>query len=97
MIATILGLYILWTNKRLIHFEELKRFNEKLKEVNNELEISTRKANESNLLKSSFLANMSHEIRTPMNAIIGFAELLEEKEINTSSKEYCRIIIRQIK
>lgn len=95
MIATLLGLYILWANKRLIHFEELKKLNEKLKEVNNELEISTKKAKEANLLKSSFLANMSHEIRTPMNAIIGFAELLEETERDIASKEFCRIIINR--
>ncbi len=31
--------------------------------------------------KSEFLANMSHEIRTPMNAILGYAELLKEKQL----------------
>jgi PAS domain S-box-containing protein len=30
--------------------------------------------------KSSFLSNMSHEIRTPMNAIMGYTQLLLEKE-----------------
>jgi signal transduction histidine kinase len=32
-------------------------------------------------LKSAFLANISHEIRTPMNGIIGFAKLLEKKDL----------------
>jgi two-component system sensor histidine kinase EvgS len=51
------------------------------------LRIAKQKAEESDKLKSAFLANMSHEIRTPMNAIIGFAELLGDKEINDDLRE----------
>jgi signal transduction histidine kinase len=38
------------------------------------------KAEESDRLKSAFLANMSHEIRTPMNGIMGFSQMLQERE-----------------
>jgi nitrogen fixation/metabolism regulation signal transduction histidine kinase len=31
-------------------------------------------------VKSAFLANMSHEIRTPMNAILGFTQILKNRE-----------------
>lgn len=66
--------------------EELSihRFNlEKLvTERTSELEKAKIKAEESDRLKSAFLANMSHEIRTPMNAIIGFSNLLDEKDLN---------------
>ncbi len=51
------------------------------------------KAEESDRLKSSFLANMSHEIRTPMNGIIGFSELLSNKTLNPTEREYYTSVI----
>lgn len=58
-----------------------------------QLEISKKKAEESDHLKSSFLANLSHEIRTPMNAIVGFSDLLHDKNLSETDKnEYIRII-----
>jgi PAS domain S-box-containing protein len=51
------------------------------------------KAEESDRLKSSFLANMSHEIRTPLNSIIGFSELLLDKDFGTEQhEEFARTI-----
>lgn len=44
-------------------------------------------AKRSDRLKSAFLANMSHEIRTPLNSIVGFSELLCDKDMPDSKKE----------
>ena len=55
---------------------------------NHNLKIEKHKAQESDRLKSAFLANLSHDIRTPMNAIMGFAEILENEDIDEHLKKY---------
>lgn len=62
---------------------------------NTEHLIDARKiAEEASNSKMRFLANMSHEIRTPLNSIIGFTELLEEKEDDTDKKNQLQIVNR---
>ncbi|MDH3381236.1 MAG: PAS domain S-box protein, partial [Flavobacteriaceae bacterium] len=58
-------------------------------EITNALE----KAKEADRLKSAFLANMSHEIRTPMNGIIGFAEMLQNQDLNEEKRGFYANII----
>jgi signal transduction histidine kinase/CheY-like chemotaxis protein len=43
-------------------------------------------AEKANQAKSKFVAHMSHEIRTPMNAILGFADLLMEKQVSEKER-----------
>jgi PAS domain S-box-containing protein len=49
-------------------------------------------AERANQAKSQFLANMSHEIRTPMNAVLGFAEILRGKELDSKKRHYIESI-----
>ncbi len=60
------------------------------KQVEQDLVVALKHAEESDKLKSSFLANMSHEIRTPMNGIIGFADLLRKEAL--TQKEIYRYV-----
>ncbi|MEF8846781.1 MAG: PAS domain S-box protein [Bacteroidales bacterium] len=58
------------------------------------LQKAKEKAEESDRLKSAFLANMSHEIRTPLNAIMGFAQLLSNKQVADDKQNKYLDIIR---
>jgi len=67
--------------------QELQQFNQQIEERQEQLQEAFSKAEESDRLKSAFLANLSHEIRTPMNAILGFAHLLNKKEMPDERKK----------
>ena len=54
------------------------------KQTEEALIIAKNKAEESDRLKTAFLNNISHEIRTPLNAILGFTNLMKEKDLSHS-------------
>ncbi|MFC2151794.1 PAS domain-containing protein [Bacteroidota bacterium] len=63
------------------------------KKMLSDLLFAKEKAEIGDKLKSAFLANMSHEIRTPMNGILGFAELLKDRDLTEKEKsDYLKII-----
>lgn len=50
----------------------------KLHEI--EIEAARAEAERANAAKGAFIATMSHELRTPLNAVIGFSEMLMNRE-----------------
>ncbi len=62
--------------------------NQELEEASKEASKMAVRAKQASKSKSEFLANMSHEIRTPLNAILGFIDLLKEKESDPEKLKY---------
>ncbi|MFA6234589.1 MAG: PAS domain S-box protein [Bacteroidota bacterium] len=82
-------------NNRITHFIGIKTDITAQKQLLADLVAEKERAEESDRLKSTFLANMSHEVRTPMNAIIGFSDLLTDKDLNREDQTLYTEIIRQ--
>lgn len=84
VIIFVLSYYLYVTHKR--SKENLEKL---IDQRTAELEEATKKAEESNRLKTSFLSNMTHEVRTPLNAIVGYSNLVELENCNHSEhKQY---------
>jgi PAS domain S-box-containing protein len=67
------------------------------KRYENELRRARGAAEAANQAKSDFLANMSHELRTPLNVIIGFTELILDRQlgdISPAQEEYLGDVIQ---
>jgi PAS domain S-box-containing protein len=71
----------------ILDITERKRLEE-LRARSLELEGQNQRIREASRMKSEFLANMSHELRTPLNSIIGFADLLYDREVTSDSPQY---------
>jgi signal transduction histidine kinase len=75
--------------------KELEDNNQKITEINKKLEEAKTKAEQSDHFKTAFLQNMSHEIRTPLNGIIGFSEMLKQKDLSREQRTtYSNIVIK---
>lgn len=67
--------------------------NRQRRQAEMRLKLETEKA--INKSKDEFIANVSHELRTPLTGIIGFAQLLEESDLDRSDLDVVKLIVDQ--
>ena len=71
-------LLIGWSVYQYVMVRQLKQIRRQLTDANEEITRQSRRAMESEKMKTAFINSMCHEIRTPLNAINGFSDLLLE-------------------
>lgn len=81
IILAILGVSFFWIVR--LRNEIKKRI-----QIEQDLILAKRDAEEANEFKSSFMARMSHEIRTPLNAITGMSYLLKKSDVTLTQRMY---------
>jgi signal transduction histidine kinase len=93
-IQTVKGWFFILVTATLLYIfvrREIKKRNKLIEQ----LQHANKRARESDELKTAFLGNLSHYIRTPMNSILGFAELLEQRNIDNEKRNRFYNLINQ--
>jgi signal transduction histidine kinase len=86
MLSTYKGWFYVLVTGILLFFLIKKEINRRAEIYNQLLEVKKRVV-ESDNLKTAFLSNLSHYIRSPMNSILGFVELLEDKDLSPDKQQ----------
>lgn len=63
-----------------------------LREMQDELERSKNAKSEAERVQSEFLGMLGHEVRTPLNAMMGYAQLLNSREVDEDTKSIAHTI-----
>ena len=97
LIETVMEMYDKLANHTVRMTREIvkrQRAEEALRKAHEELRIARDQAVRANEAKSEYLALISHEIRSPLQGVLGYADLLNDKEISEEERQaYSRIIL----
>ena len=87
-------LLIGWSVYQYVMVRRLTHIRRQLTDANEEITRQSRRAMESEKMKTAFINSMCHEIRTPLNAINGFSELLLDDTLDAHTRREFREQIR---
>jgi len=93
--ATVSSLQLRYENNDLINQLEVEK--KRLEDRTAELQNAKKQADAANKAKSEFLATMSHELRTPLSHIIGFTEMVVDREAGDLNEEQEMFLSRSLK
>ena len=79
-----------WSIYQYVMVRRLKQIRRQLTDANEEITRQSRRAMESEKMKTAFINSMCHEIRTPLNAINGFSDLLLEGDHDHNTRREFR-------
>ena len=83
-------LLIGWSVYQYVMVRRLTHIRRQLTDANEEITRQSRRAMESEKMKTAFINSMCHEIRTPLNAINGFSDLLLEGDHDHNTRREFR-------
>ena len=83
-------LLIGWSVYQYVMVRQLKQIRRQLTDANEEITRQSRRAMESEKMKTAFINSMCHEIRTPLNAINGFSDLLLDDTLDAHTRREFR-------
>ena len=86
----VLLLLVGWSVYQYVMVRRLKQIRRQLTDANQEITRQSRRAMESEKMKTAFINSMCHEIRTPLNAINGFSELLLDDTLDAHTRREFR-------
>ena len=92
--GVLLLLLVGWSVYQYVMVRRLKQIRRQLTDANQEITRQSRRATESEKMKTAFINSMCHEIRTPLNAINGFSELLLDDTLDAHTRREFREQIR---
>lgn len=88
--GVLLLLLVGWSVYQYVMVRRLKQIRRQLTDANQEITRQSRRAMESEKMKTAFINSMCHEIRTPLNAINGFSDLLLEGDHDHNTRREFR-------
>ena len=81
-----------WAAYQQAMVRRLKLARTQFMAASEEAQRQSRRAQESEKMKTAFINSMCHEIRTPLNAIVGFSGILASTDEEQEKQEYMSII-----